>query len=58
MTLGLTFLGAGIGNIAGSIVSGRISDYLLQRSSQMRDSVSKAEDRLTLNAWYVAVNAT
>lgn len=54
--VGLSFLGAGIGNVLGSIVSGRLSDYLLARSSQMRGGVSKAEDRLTLNAWYVVMN--
>ncbi|KAI8637463.1 major facilitator superfamily domain-containing protein, partial [Parasitella parasitica] len=48
---GLSFLGAGIGNVLGSIVSGRLSDYLLIRSSNRRGGISKAEDRLTLNAW-------
>lgn len=35
----------------GSLVSGRLSDYLLLRSKNQRGGVSKAEDRLTLNAW-------
>ncbi|KAI7896717.1 major facilitator superfamily domain-containing protein [Mucor mucedo] len=48
---GLSFIGAGIGNVLGSIVSGRLSDYLLIRSSNQRGGLSKAEDRLTLNAW-------
>ncbi|KAI9476379.1 MAG: major facilitator superfamily domain-containing protein [Benjaminiella poitrasii] len=48
---GLSFLGAGIGNVLGSLVSGRLSDYLLKRSSQKRGGIYKAEDRLTLNAW-------
>ncbi|CAO3627073.1 unnamed protein product [Mucor hiemalis] len=48
---GLSFLGAGLGNVLGSLVSGRLSDYLLLRSKNQRGGVSKAEDRLTLNAW-------
>ena len=48
---GLSFIGAGLGNVLGSIVSGRLSDYLLIRSSRKRGGISKAEDRLTLNAW-------
>lgn len=48
---GLSFLGAGLGNVLGSLVSGRLSDYLLLRSKTQRGGVSKAEDRLTLNAW-------
>lgn len=48
---GLSFLGAGLGNVLGSLVSGRLSDYLLLRSKTQRAGVSKAEDRLTLNAW-------
>ncbi|KAL7315116.1 hypothetical protein PS15m_006610 [Mucor circinelloides] len=48
---GLSFIGAGLGNVLGSIVSGRLSDYLLIRSSKKRGGNSKAEDRLTLNAW-------
>ncbi|KAI9269748.1 major facilitator superfamily domain-containing protein [Helicostylum pulchrum] len=48
---GLSFIGAGIGNVLGSIVSGRLSDYLLVRSCNQRDGISKPEDRLTLNTW-------
>jgi MFS family permease len=50
---GLSFIGAGLGNVLGSIVSGKLSDYLLIRSKNRRGGISKAEDRLTLNAWYV-----
>lgn len=49
--LGLSFIGAGIGNVLGAIVSGRLSDYLLVRSCNQRDGISKPEDRLTLNTW-------
>jgi hypothetical protein len=51
MFLGLSFLGAGIANVLGSFISGRLSDYILIRSAAKRDGVAKAEDRLTLNAW-------
>lgn len=49
---GLSYLGAGMGNILGSFVSGRVSDYLLKRARQKRGGTPKAEDRLTINAWY------
>lgn len=48
---GLSYLGAGMGNILGSFVSGRVSDYLLKRARQKRGGAPKAEDRLTINAW-------
>lgn len=51
---GLSYLGAGMGNILGSFVSGRVSDYLLKRARQKRGGSPKAEDRLTINAWYDA----
>lgn len=49
--IGLSFLGAGVANVLGSFISGRLSDYLLIRSAAKRGGVAKAEDRLTLNAW-------
>lgn len=49
--LGLSFMGAGLGNILGSIVSGRVSDYLLKKARKRRGGAAKREDRLTLNAW-------
>ncbi|KAI8370656.1 major facilitator superfamily domain-containing protein [Radiomyces spectabilis] len=48
---GLSFLGAGIGNLLGSLVAGRLSDYLLKRSRRQRGGIARAEDRLTSNAW-------
>ncbi|KAI9489170.1 major facilitator superfamily domain-containing protein [Zychaea mexicana] len=48
---GLSYLGAGLGNLVGSIVSGRLSDYLLKRARQRRGGTAMAEDRLTMNAW-------
>ncbi|KAI9323225.1 major facilitator superfamily domain-containing protein [Dichotomocladium elegans] len=48
---GLSYLGAGIGNVIGSYVAGALSDELLKRARQKRGGIPKAEDRLTLNAW-------
>ncbi|ORZ25621.1 major facilitator superfamily domain-containing protein [Absidia repens] len=48
---GLSFMGAGIGNLLGSFLSGAISDYLLKRSRAKRGGKALTEDRLTLNAW-------
>ncbi|CAO3685069.1 unnamed protein product [Rhizopus stolonifer] len=50
---GLTFIGAGIGNLLGSFLSGRLSDHFLAKSKESRGGISKAEDRITLNAWYI-----
>ncbi|KAG0187135.1 hypothetical protein DFQ28_006816 [Apophysomyces sp. BC1034] len=48
---GLSFLGAGIGNVLGSVLSGRISDYLLKKARLRRGGIPRKEDRLTWNAW-------
>ncbi|KAI8088705.1 major facilitator superfamily domain-containing protein [Halteromyces radiatus] len=48
---GLSFLGAGLGNIVGSFISGAISDYLLKRARTKRGGKPLTEDRLTMNAW-------
>ncbi|CAO0795331.1 unnamed protein product [Mucor circinelloides] len=48
---GLCYLGAGIGNLSGAFVGGRLSDRLLLRSRRLRGGTSKAEDRLTANIW-------
>lgn len=47
---GLSYLGAGIGNLLGSIVGGRLSDRLMARNRKLRGR-SMVEDRLTLNLW-------
>ncbi|KAI8136916.1 major facilitator superfamily domain-containing protein [Fennellomyces sp. T-0311] len=48
---GLTFIGAGIGNTAGTIVNGVWADKLLMRSRNKRNGVPLAEDRLSHNLW-------
>ncbi|KAG0164815.1 hypothetical protein DFQ30_009352 [Apophysomyces sp. BC1015] len=48
---GLSFLGAGVGNILGSLASGQLSDYLLRRARQKRNGLACVEDRLTFNVW-------
>ncbi|KAI8330602.1 major facilitator superfamily domain-containing protein [Chlamydoabsidia padenii] len=47
---GLSYLGAGIGNLIGSIVGGQLSDRLLIRARKQRGR-AMVEDRLTLNIW-------
>ncbi|OBZ81570.1 MFS antiporter QDR2 [Choanephora cucurbitarum] len=48
---GLCYLGAGIGNICGTFVGGRLSDRLLLRSRRLRGGIPRCEDRLTANIW-------
>jgi predicted MFS family arabinose efflux permease len=48
---GLCYLGAGIGNLSGAMVGGRLSDRLLLRSRCLRGGKPKVEDRLTANIW-------
>ncbi|KAI8984509.1 major facilitator superfamily domain-containing protein [Mycotypha africana] len=53
--IGLSYLGAGIGNIFGSLVGGRLSDRLLLRSRRLRGGAAKCEDRITANIWVAGV---
>ncbi|RCI01818.1 hypothetical protein CU098_005540 [Rhizopus stolonifer] len=48
---GLCYLGAGIGNICGTMVGGKLSDRLLLRSRRLRGGIPHSEDRLTANIW-------
>ena len=48
---GLSYLGAGIGNLLGSIVSGWFSDHLIKRAREKRGGTALTEDRLTMNTW-------
>ncbi|KAI8985212.1 major facilitator superfamily domain-containing protein [Pilobolus umbonatus] len=49
--IGLCYLGAGIGNLLGTQVGGRLSDRLLLRSRRLRGGIPRSEDRLTANIW-------
>lgn len=49
--LGLSFLGAGVGNTCGAIINGFLSDRLLMRARAKRGGKPLAEDRLTANLW-------
>ncbi|KAI7862873.1 major facilitator superfamily domain-containing protein [Spinellus fusiger] len=48
---GLSYTGAGVGNVIGSLVGGYLSDRLLLRARRMRGNRSVVEDRLTANVW-------
>ncbi|KAI8373883.1 major facilitator superfamily domain-containing protein [Blakeslea trispora] len=48
---GLSYLGAGIGNVLGSILNGYLSDRLLLRARRLRGGAAVVEDRLTANLW-------
>ncbi|KAK9718044.1 hypothetical protein K7432_005773 [Basidiobolus ranarum] len=48
---GLTYLGAGVGNIIGSFAGGMLSDYFLKKARSARGGQNIPEDRLGLNAW-------
>ncbi|KAI7873127.1 major facilitator superfamily domain-containing protein [Mucor mucedo] len=48
---GLSYLGAGVGNLFGSFVGGMLSDRLLMRSRRLRGGRAVVEDRLTANLW-------
>ncbi|KAI8975051.1 major facilitator superfamily domain-containing protein [Mycotypha africana] len=52
---GLSFLGAGVGNVIGSICQSGLSDRLLLRSRRLRGGVAEVEDRLTLNLWPASI---
>lgn len=52
--VGLSYLGAGIGNLSGSMLGGRLSDRLLlaARARRGEGAPHVAEDRLTINFWF------
>ncbi|KAK4518156.1 uncharacterized protein ATC70_001507 [Mucor velutinosus] len=52
---GLSYLGAGVGNMAGSLLGGMTSDKLLLRSRRLRGGRAVCEDRLTANLWFAFV---
>ncbi|KAI8970481.1 major facilitator superfamily domain-containing protein [Mycotypha africana] len=53
-SIGLSFLSPGIGEVLGSLFSGRISDVFLNRAKSKRDGVALPEDRLAPNVWPAA----
>ncbi|KAG0182554.1 hypothetical protein DFQ28_006657 [Apophysomyces sp. BC1034] len=53
--IGLSFLGAGIGNLTGSLVGGRLSDRLLLRARRLRGGRPMVEDRLTPHVWFACL---
>ncbi|CAO3630987.1 unnamed protein product [Mucor fragilis] len=52
---GLSYLGAGVGNMAGSLLGGMTSDKLLLRSRRLRGGRAVCEDRLTANLWFAFI---
>ncbi|KAI7854708.1 major facilitator superfamily domain-containing protein [Circinella umbellata] len=49
--LGLCYLGAGVGSVAGAVFQGCVSDRLLLRAREKRDGKHKIEDRIAINLW-------
>ncbi|KAI8391126.1 major facilitator superfamily domain-containing protein [Radiomyces spectabilis] len=52
--IGLTFISPGLGEVIGSLISGRLSDYFLNRARSKRHGVAIPEDRLAPNVWPAA----
>lgn len=52
---GLSYLGAGIGNVCGTVLGGYLSDRLLLRARARRGGKAVVEDRLTLNLWPASI---
>ncbi|KAI8384550.1 major facilitator superfamily domain-containing protein [Radiomyces spectabilis] len=48
---GLSYLGAGVGNMTATFIVGMISDRLLLRARRLRGGKALVEDRLTINLW-------
>jgi MFS family permease len=49
--VGLTYLGAGVGSIFGSIIGGKLSDLSLMRAKERNGGELVLEDRLSTNMW-------
>ncbi|GAA5815154.1 hypothetical protein MFLAVUS_008660 [Mucor flavus] len=53
--VGLTFISPGLGEVFGSLISGKLSDYFLNRAREKRGGgAAYPEDRLTPNVWPAA----
>lgn len=52
--IGLTFISPGLGEVFGSLFSGKLSDYFLNRAKKQRGGNAIPEDRLAPNVWPAA----
>lgn len=52
--IGLTFISPGLGEVIGSLFSGKLSDYFLNRAKKQRGGDAIPEDRLAPNVWPAA----
>ncbi|RCH77940.1 hypothetical protein CU098_002304, partial [Rhizopus stolonifer] len=52
--IGLTFISPGLGEVFGSLISGKLSDHFLNRAKAKRGGVAIPEDRLAPNVWPAA----
>lgn len=53
--IGLSFISPGLGEVIGSLISGKLSDIFLNRARAKRDGIAVPEDRLAPNIWYVII---
>ena len=49
--IGLSFISPGVGEVIGSLISGKLSDIFLSRAMAKRDGIPVPEDRLAWNVW-------
>lgn len=49
--IGLSFISPGLGEVIGSLISGKLSDIFLNRARAKRNGVAIPEDRLAPNVW-------
>ncbi|PHZ14777.1 MFS general substrate transporter [Rhizopus microsporus ATCC 52813] len=52
--IGLTFISPGLGEVIGSLFSGKLSDFFLNRARAKRGGIAVPEDRLAPNVWPAA----
>ena len=52
--IGLTFISPGHGEVIGSLFSGKLSDFFLNRARAKRGGIAVPEDRLAPNVWPAA----
>lgn len=52
--IGLTFISPGLGEVIGSLLSGKLSDFFLNRARSKRGGIAIPEDRLAPNVWPAA----